>query len=135
MRLEAQIDKDMDAYATRPKRRFVGARAEEYRFARYVEDWRLKVERVGNLNYPESARSQKLYGTLLLTVGIRANGSIESIAVDRTSGQKTLDLAATRIVEMASPYAAFPADIKRDTDILYITRTWTFAPGDALISQ
>ena len=135
MRLEAQIAKDMDAYAKRPKRRFVGARAEEYRFARYVEAWRLKVERIGNLNYPEAARAQKLYGTLLLTVGIRANGSLESVAVDRTSGQKILDLAATKIVEMASPYAAFPPDIKRDTDILYITRTWTFTPGDALISQ
>jgi len=135
MRLEAQIAKDMDAYAKRPKRRFVGARAQEYRFARYVEDWRLKVERIGNLNYPEAARVQKLYGTLLLTVGIRADGSIESVAVDRTSGQKILDLAATRIVELASPYAAFPPDIKRDTDILYITRTWTFTPGDALISQ
>jgi periplasmic protein TonB len=135
VRLEAQIAKEMDAYAKRPKRRFVGARAEEYRFARYVEDWRLKVERVGNLNYPESARTQKLYGSLLLTVGIRADGSVESIAVDRGSGQKMLDLAAQKIVEMASPYAAFPSDIKRDTDILYITRTWTFGPGDSLTSQ
>ena len=59
MRLEAQIAKDMDAYQKRPKRRFVGARAEEYRFARYVEDWRLKVERIGNLNYPEAARQQQ----------------------------------------------------------------------------
>ena len=42
MRLEAQIAKDMEAYQKRPKRRFVGARAEEYRFARYVEDWRLE---------------------------------------------------------------------------------------------
>jgi protein TonB len=135
MRLEAQIARDMDAYAKRPKRRFVGARAAEYRFARYVEDWRLKVEHVGNLNYPEAARVQKLYGSLLLTVGIRANGSVESIAVDRGSGQKILDLAATRIVRMASPYAPFPPDIRRDTDILYITRTWTFAPGDSLTSQ
>jgi len=135
VRLEAQIDKEMEAYAKRPKRRFVGARAEEYRFARYVEDWRLKVERVGNLNYPEAARAQKLYGSLLLTVGIRSDGSLESIAVDRTSGQKVLDAAAAKIVEMASPYAAFPPDIRRDTDILYITRTWTFAPGDSLISH
>ena len=135
VRLEAQISKEMDAYAKRPKRRFVGARAEEYRFARYVEDWRLKVERVGNLNYPENARTQKLYRSLLLTVGIRADGSVESIAVDRSSGQKMLDLAAQKIVEMASPYAPFPSDIKRDTDILYITRTWTFGPGDSLTSQ
>jgi protein TonB len=100
-----------------------------------VEDWRLKVERIGNKNYPEAARAQKLYGSLLLTVGIRADGSVESIAVDRTSGQKVLDAAAARIVELAAPFAVFPPDIKRDTDILYITRTWTFAPGDSLTSQ
>ena len=135
MRLEAQIAKDMDAYQKRPKRRFVGARAQEYRFARYVEDWRLKVESIGNRNYPEAARAQKLYGSLLLTVGIRANGSIETVVVDRTSGQKILDLAAVRIVEMGGPYAPFPPNISRDTDILYITRTWSFAPGDSLTSQ
>ncbi len=135
MRLEAQIAKDMDAYQKRPKRRFVGARAEEYRFARYVEDWRLKVERIGNLNYPEAARQKKLYGSLLLTVSIRADGSLENVEINRSSGHRILDAAATKIVEMAAPYAAFPPDIKRDTDILHITRTWTFAKGDALTSQ
>jgi protein TonB len=135
VRLEAQIAKQMEAYEKRPKRRFVGARAEEYRFARYVEDWRLKVERIGNLNYPAAARAKKLYGSLLLTVGIRADGSLDSISLDRSSGQKILDLAAQKIVEMASPYAPFPPDIKRDTDVLYITRTWTFGPGDSLTSQ
>jgi protein TonB len=135
MRLEAQIAKDMDAYQKRPKRRFVGARAEEYRFARYIEDWRLKVERIGNLNYPEAARAQKLYGSLLLTTGIRADGSVESVIVERSSGKRILDLAASHIVQMGSPYAPFPPDIRRDTDILYITRTWTFAPGDSLTSQ
>jgi protein TonB len=135
VRLEAQIAKEMEAYAKRPKRRFVGSRAEEYRFARYVEDWRMKVERIGNLNYPEAAREKKLYGSLLLTVGIRADGSLESIMLDRPSGEKILDSAARRIVEMAAPFAPFPPDIKRDTDILYITRTWTFAPGDSLTSK
>ena len=135
MRLEAQIAKDMDAYQKRPKRRFVGARAEEYRFARYVEDWRLKVERVGNLNYPEAARVQKLYGSLLLTVSIRADGSVEAVEVNRSSGQRILDAAAVRIVEMAAPYAVFPPDVRRDTDILHITRTWTFAKGDELVAQ
>jgi periplasmic protein TonB len=125
----------MDAYAKRPKKRFVGARAEEYRFARYVEDWRLKVERIGNLNYPEAARVKKLYGSLLLTVGIRSDGTVESIMVDRPSGDKILDVAAQKIVELGSPYAPFPLDIRRDTDILYITRTWTFGPGDSLTSE
>jgi protein TonB len=135
MRLEAQIAKDMDAYQKRPKRRFVGARAEEYRFARYVEDWRLKIERIGNLNYPEAARQLRLYGNLLLTVSIRADGSVEDVRVERSSGQRVLDAAAVRIVEMSAPYAAFPPDVRRDTDILHITRTWTFTKGDELRSE
>ncbi|HTP99569.1 MAG TPA: TonB family protein [Casimicrobiaceae bacterium] len=135
MRLEAQIAKDMEAYQKRPKRRFIGARAEEYRFARYVEDWRLKVERIGNLNYPEAAREQKLYGSLLLTVSIRSDGSVENVELNRTSGSRILDAAAIKIVEMSGPFAPFPPDIKRDTDILHITRTWTFTKADSLESQ
>jgi len=134
-RLEAQIAKDMDAYQKRPKRRFVGARAEEYRFARYVEDWRLRIEKIGNQNYPEAARELKLYGHLLLTVSIRADGTIESIAVNKSSGHRVLDAAAVKIVEMSAPFAPFPPDVKRDTDILHITRTWTFAKGDLLRSE
>ncbi len=135
MRLEAQIAKDMDAYQKRPKRRFVGARAEEYRFARYVEDWRLKIERIGNLNYPQAARDLKLYGNLLLTVSIRADGSVEDVVVNRSSGQRVLDAAAVHIVEMSAPFAPFPPDIRRDTDILHITRTWSFTKGDELRSE
>ena len=135
MRLEAQIAKDMDAYQKRPKRRFVGARAEEYRFARYVEDWRSKVERVGNLNYPEAARVNKLYGSLVLTVSIRSDGTIENVEVNKSSGKRILDAAAVKIVQMSGPYAPFPSDIRRDTDILHITRTWTFAKGDELRSE
>jgi protein TonB len=135
IRLEAQIARDMDAYQKRPKRTFIGSRATEYRFARYVEDWRLKIERIGNLNYPEAARQAKLYGNLLLTVSIRADGSLEHVEVNRSSGQRILDAAAVRIVEMSAPFAAFPPDIRRDTDILHITRTWTFAKGDELTSQ
>jgi protein TonB len=135
MRLEAQIARDMEAYQKRPKRRFIGARAEEYRFARYVEDWRLKVEQVGNNNYPEAARQKKLYGSLLLTVSIKADGSLENVEINRGSGSRILDAAAVKIVEMSAPFAAFPPEIKRDTDILHITRTWTFTKADTLEGQ
>ncbi len=136
-RLKAQIAKDHSAYQKRPKRRFVGARTKEYRFARYVEDWRLKVERIGNLNYPEEARRGKLYGNLQLTVGIRADGSLESIGINRSSGQKILDEAAIRIVRLSGKngFAPFPPEISRDTDILHITRTWAFSRSDELTSQ
>lgn len=136
-RLSAQIDQDHDNYQKRPKRKFVGARTREYRFARYVEDWRIKVERVGNLNYPEAARKGKLYGNLQLTVSIRADGSLESIEINRSSGEKILDEAAINIVKLSGQggFAPFPPNISEDTDILHITRTWVFAPSDRLLSQ
>lgn len=134
-RLEAQIAREFDSYQQRPKKKHIGARATEYRFARYVEDWRQKVERVGNANYPEAARTQKLYGSLVLTVAIKADGRIETIEIDRGSGKKLLDAAALKIVELASPYAPFPADIRADTDILYITRTWSFTRAGELESS
>jgi len=134
-RLEAQISKDFNTYQKIPRRTSIGARAKEYRFAQYVEDWRIKVQRIGNLNYPEAARQQKIYGSLLLTVSIRADGSLESVEINRSSGQRILDAAALRIVKLASPFARLPDDIRRDTDILSITRTWTFTQSDRLESE
>ena len=134
-RLEAEISQDMDAYQKLPRRKFIGARAQEYRFAQYIEDWRIKIERIGNLNYPEAARQQKIYGSLQLTVSIRADGSVENVEVSRSSGQRILDAAAQRIVKLAAPYSPLPPDIRKDTDILSITRTWTFTSTDKLKSE
>ena len=92
------------------------------------------MERVGTVNYPAEARG-RYYGNLRLTVTIRPDGSVESIELDRSSGLKVLDAAAFKIVQMASPYAPFPADIRSDTDLLVITRTWFFGQGDKIWTQ
>jgi protein TonB len=131
VRMEAEIARSIEEYNQRPKRKFLGARVEEYRFAQYVEDWRQKVERIGNLNYPQAAKG-RLYGNLLLTVAIKNDGSLERVELNRSSGHKLLDDAALRIVRMAAPYAVFPDAIRRDTDIIEITRTWSFTGTDQL---
>lgn len=130
-RLEAEIAKNVDDYNKRPRKKFIGTRADEYRFAQYVEDWRLKVERIGTLNYPEAARG-KLYGSLVLSVTIKNDGTLDKVEINRSSGHKILDDAARRIVQMAAPYAPFPPEIRRDTDILEITRSWNFTSDDNL---
>jgi protein TonB len=134
MRLQAQIDKRVEEYQKRPRKQFIGARATEYRFAQYEEDWRMKVERLGTLNYPAEARG-KQYGNLRLTVTLRPDGTVESVELDRSSGLKVLDQAAFRIVRMAAPYAVFPAEIRKDTDLLVITRTWFFGQGDKIWTE
>ena len=133
-RLQGQIDRQTDAYNQRPKKHFFSPRTSAYRFAQYVEDWRQKIERIGNLNYPEAARG-KLYGSLIITVEIKADGSVATVEIDRSSGKNILDSAARRIVQLAGPYAPFPPDIRRDTDIVSITRTWSFTSSDRLQSE
>jgi protein TonB len=132
--MEAQIDKRLNEYAKRPRKQFIGANTREYRFAQYLEDWRLKIERIGTLNYPEAARG-RLYGSLLLSVVIRADGSLEKVEVQRSSGQRILDEAAVRIVEMSAPFAPFPPEIRTDTDIIEIVRTWRFTNADQMRAQ
>lgn len=134
-RLEALIAKQQDEYQKRPKRRFIGARTTEHRDAMYVDAWRQKVEKIGNTNYPIIAKQKKLYGQLQMTVSIKKDGSIENIEVNQTSGHKILDEAAKHIVELGAPYAKFSPEIAEDTDILSITRTWTFTHENSVMTQ
>lgn len=133
-RMEAKISRDVNHYNSRPKKFIVGTRAASAVEAQYMEDWRLKVQRVGNLNYPEAARG-KLYGKLVLTVEINSDGSLHSVEVSRSSGHKVLDDAAKRIVRLAAPYGPFSAEMKQTLDILSIPRTWTFSTEDKLQSD
>jgi protein TonB len=130
-RLQAKIDRQTNEYNKRPRVKNIGTRAEEYRFARYIDDWRIKVERVGTLNYPQAARG-KLSGSLILTVRIKGDGNVERVEIDRSSGHQVLDDAARRIVRMAGPFAEFPPSIRNEYDVLEITRTWTFTSSNQL---
>ncbi|HVE89592.1 MAG TPA: TonB family protein [Burkholderiaceae bacterium] len=124
-RAQAEIAKQISDYQKRPRKHHFMPSASEYRYARYVEDWRARVERIGNENYPNDARG-KFYGALRMTVAIRKDGSVADAMIDQSSGSQILDRAARRIVQMAGPYPPFPPEIARDTDILEITRTWIF---------
>ncbi len=131
-RLEAEIGRELQAYAKRPRRKFISANTREFEFATYMQAWVAKVERIGNLNYPAEARQRKLEGSLVLTVAVSRDGSIEAIDVIQPSGYPLLDEAAIRIVRMGAPYAPLPEKIRDKVDILHITRTWQFLPGAVL---
>ena len=95
-------------------------------FAYYLNSWRRKVERIGQLNYPQQARTEGIGGSLRLLVVIAPDGALNDVRVLQTSGHKLLDDAALRIVRLAAPYAPFPPAMKATTDILEIERTWRF---------
>lgn len=124
-RTQAEIAKQVSDYQKRPRKHHFMPSTSEYRYARYVEDWRSRVEKIGNEHYPDEARG-KLYGTLRMTVAVRKDGSLVEATLEQSSGSPVLDRAARRIVNMAAPYPPFPPEIARDTDVLEITRTWIF---------
>ena len=133
-RLAAEIERQSQAYAKRPKRKFISANTREYEFAAYMRAWVARVERIGNLNYPEEARRRNLSGNLVLTVALRRDGSVQSIDVVQPSGHPLLDDAAIRTVQLASPFAPLPKT-QENIDELHITRTWQFLPGGIMRNE
>lgn len=132
---DAALSSQSSDFEKQPRRKYIGARTKEYKYALYAEAWRQKVETLGNMNYPEEAREKKFSGQLRMTVSLKPDGKIDNIEINQSSGFKVLDEAAKKIVELGAPYAPFPEDIKKEVDILSITRTWTFTKDDTLSSQ
>ena len=126
-KLQPGIQRDRESQSKLPRRKWISANTREYEYAAYMQAWVAKVERVGNLNYPEEIRRLKLVGDLVMTVGIKKDGSVENIDIQRSSGLLQLDQAATRIVRLAAPYSPLPEHINSNVDVLHITRTWRFS--------
>ena len=129
--LAAELRRSKVDYAKRPKVKYLTANTREYAYAAYMRGWSDRVERVGNLNYPEEARLRSLHGNVLLTVVLNLDGSIKSIDVIQSSGEKILDAAAERIVRLAAPFPPAPRSADH-IDELNITRTWQFQPDNVL---
>jgi len=126
--LSKELNMAEQNYAKRPRIKFINSMsAKSYIFAQYEAEWQRKIERIGNLNYPDEARRKRLAGRLLLVVLINSDGSLEKVELRSSSGHKILDDAAIRIVQLAAPFAVFPAEISKEYDQLAITRTWRFA--------
>nr|WP_328796938.1 energy transducer TonB [Luteimonas deserti] len=133
-RLAAEIHLRSERYARRPKRKFVSASTQEYAYAAYLRQWVDRVERVGNLNYPDEARRRQLAGELVISVAIRRDGSVERADIIRSSGTRLLDDAALGIARLAEPYPPLPAT-EENVDVLHVTRTWNFLPGGTLVDD
>jgi protein TonB len=134
--LQAQLDMQQQAYAKRPRTYTISSASTQKRHdALYLDSWRKRIEAVGNLNYPEQARAQQIYGSLRMLVALRPNGSVQEIRILQSSGHRVLDEAAIDIVRLAAPFDPFPPEMRTDVDILEIIRTWRFHQGNSFSSQ
>jgi protein TonB len=133
--LDAEIQQQRQAYAKRPRIKYISASTKEYKYATYMEAWRAKVERIGRLNYPEEAKKRQIFGSLIMDVVLNSDGSVYQLQIKKSSGSKVLDDAAVRIVRLAAPFAPLPDNIREETEMLHITRTWIFRSGNKLTTR
>ncbi|MBV1774657.1 TonB family protein [Burkholderiaceae bacterium DAT-1] len=133
-RLLAEIKQQTDAYQSKPRMAFLAANARNKVEAKYLDEWRVQVERIGNAHFPMDARGKKLFGRLIVEVQIKADGTLAAFRVDTGSGNRDLDKAAEKIARLAAPFKQLPSTIVdmngKPADILSITRTWTFSNGN-----
>ncbi|MEQ8954206.1 MAG: energy transducer TonB [Gammaproteobacteria bacterium] len=133
--LQAQLDLRREEYARRPRKYTISsASTQKARDALYLDNWRRRIEAVGNVNYPEEARRRQIYGSLRMMVSLYPDGRVNDIQILRSSGFNLLDQAAIEIVNLAAPFDPFPEEMRAEADILEIIRTWRFHEGNALTS-
>ena len=135
--LQSTLEYNSRALSETPKKRRISAATKEYSAAAYMRAWAMKVERIGNMNYPQEAKDKGVNGSLMLSVDIKPDGSVppDGIVVSRSSGHKVLDDAAVRIVRLGAPYAAIPEDVLQNNDMLTIIRTWKFESARGLSAR
>jgi len=125
-RLAAEISNTIEQQASLDRTRYLNSSTKAFTPAKYMREWINRVERIGNLNYPDQARRAKLSGTLILDVVISADGKLIKTDLRQSSGHQILDDAAKRIVQLAAPFSAFPKKLRQEADVIHITRSWEF---------
>lgn len=125
-RLAAEISNTIELQASIDRTRYLNSSTKAFTPAKYMREWIDRVERIGNLNYPDQARREKLSGTLILDVVISADGKLLKTDLRQSSGHQILDDAAKRIVQLAAPFSAFSKKLREEADVIHITRSWEF---------
>lgn len=93
----------------------------------YMSEWKLIVERVGNLNYPDEVKKKKLSGEVIVDVALNSDGTIHKIEILKASEHKLLNDSVVTMIEWAGQwFRPFPKDLKNQVDVLHITKLWRF---------
>jgi protein TonB len=125
----AVADRDLSLRGQRSADGKLLADTRESAIASYLDSWKRRIERVGTLNFPNEARRRDLSGNPVVEVAIRANGTLESVVIRRSSGHRELDNAAVGIVRLAAPFEPFPNALRERYPVLRFAYEWQFMNG------
>ena len=115
-----------------PRQLIISADTREATIAAYLDNWKRRIEAVGDEYFPELGELDGLTGSPTLEVSIEASGQLSEVIIRKSSGSQVLDKAALDILRRASPFDPFPAEIRSDYDRLRFAYKWLFS--DPLIA-
>lgn len=135
-RLVAEVNQQQQDYTKRPRINYIDTlSAKTATEASYVREWVDKVERIGNLNYPDEIRRRHLTGTLIFSVLLNHDGEVIRMEIQSSAGKSILDEAAKKIVRIAAPFRPFHQEMRDSYDQLMVTRTWLFGKNNTLLTK
>ncbi len=110
-----------------PRQLVISADTSESTIAAYLDNWKRRIEAVGDAYFPELGELKGLTGSPTLEVSIEASGQLAEVIIRKSSGSRVLDKAALDILRRASPFDPFPAEIRADYDRLRFAYKWLFS--------
>jgi periplasmic protein TonB len=122
-----------------PRQLVISADTRESVVAAYLDNWKRRIESVGDEYFPTLGNLDGLTGSPTLEVSIDATGQLAEVVIRKSSGSRILDKAALDILRRASPFDPFPVEISAEYDSLRFAYKWLFSeefvPSTASVSR
>ena len=110
-----------------PRQLIISADTRESVIAAYLDNWKKRIEAVGDSYLPQLGALDDISGSPTLMVTIDVSGDLKEAVIRRTSGSTILDLAALDILQRASPFDPFPPEVTAEYDVVRFEYKWLFA--------
>lgn len=128
--LEREVLVESEDYRTRPLRKFIASATKDPVLYRYVDSCLLQIPRAA-VAPPVEAKP----ADAIATIAIRADGTLETVELDRSSGDAANDAALIAAITKSAPFPVFPVELRRTADVVHITKSLAFdRPGSAVLT-
>lgn len=117
----------MQIHTDEPRQLIISADTRESVIAAYLDNWKRRIEGVGESYLPQLGKLDNITGSPTLMVRIDVSGELLEAVIRKSSGSTILDLAALDILRRASPFNPFPPEVSAEYDTVRFEYKWLFA--------
>jgi len=125
--LPQEPDATMLIHDDDPRQLVISVDTRESTIAAYLDNWKRRIEAVGDQYFAELGDLEGLTGSPTLEVKIEASGQLSEVVIRKSSGSRVVDQAALDILRRASPYDPFPEAVRDEYDRVLFAYKFLFS--------